>query len=110
MFAPCSTLRPLIACVLASALLACVMTGPAAARIDPPVMMQDTGSPDARDAAPTSSLAGTTSETAPAPTGDDTAWLPIALAIAATLAIGAAGGAQLHRLRVRRRHAAGVAA
>jgi hypothetical protein len=146
------TVRLTIACVLTYALLASTMSGVAAARlIDAPVdaaatPRQDLRSPDTRDASPTSSLAGTTSETAPqdlrspdardaalaehiarameryyssygepeplappaptAPTGGDTPWLPIGIAIAAILATVAAGGAQL---RIRRRRTAGAA-
>jgi hypothetical protein len=37
---------------------------------------------------------------------DDTPWLPVALSLAATLAIVAAGAAHLRRLRIRRRRAA----
>jgi len=42
---------------------------------------------------------------APAPSGDSTPWLPIALSVAAGFAIAAVGAAQRHRLRIRRRSA-----
>ena len=173
MFPPRSTFRPAIACVLACAMLASTMSGAAVAKpIDEPMhdpatslAQQDLRSPDARDAASTSSLAGTTSTTPqqdlrspdardaassstaavphldlrnpdaralaiaraqeryyssyaeplaspapPAPADGDTPWLPIGLAIAATLAIVAAGGAHFRRLRIRRRRTARVTA
>ena len=134
--------RTAIACGLACTLLAVAMTGAATA------LPNDLSSPDARDAALTSSFAGTTTPVTPwqdlrspdardaarnesalaqeryyssygdakplarpqSPSpSDDTHWLPIALAIAATLAAVALSAALLRRLRVRRRRAAQIA-
>jgi hypothetical protein len=132
-----STHRPAVACVLACAFLVSAMTGAAAARPTQDTSAsaapaQDLRSPDVRDAAPTSSLAGTTSANdagapaqesyyssygEPAPltasqppvASDDSPWLPIALSIGAALAIAAASATRLRRLRIRRRRAARVA-
>jgi hypothetical protein len=43
------------------------------------------------------------------PPSDDAPWLPIALAVAGTLVLAAAGTMQLRRLRLRRRRPAGLA-
>jgi hypothetical protein len=130
------TIRLTIACVLAYALLAATISGPALARPTdgPPssevrtsslagttsTPRQDLRNPDVRDAALAERRAlaqeshyssygepePLPAPAPPGPTGDDTPWLPIAIAVAAILAIAAAGGAQL---RIRRRRTAGAA-
>ena len=79
---------------------------------------QDLRSPDSRDAARAAKIAlaqeryyssyGEPEPLAPPRSpvaSDDTPWLPVALPVAATLAIVAAGAAHLIRLRIRRRRA-----